>query len=242
MDNNFFKITLILLFQFFISCSSNSLQKKGSWEDKGFEDFLTKKNILFKKKENGYLYSEKSKSLYDDYFADFLKYETKTKLEKNPYLKVNKVYVHYRTSNSVEFSVYSDEETFCLSDYDLDMDGKILSLPDENGIVKVIKPIVVSYFGDFEITNNIIKTRRHSRSPFNEWYDYVEGKISNDTIYLSKKYWGKAKNNYKFKKYWLAKTRKTNIKEIYQPTLKAEKFKNSYGLTCFRVTGEFLVK
>ncbi|OWP80051.1 hypothetical protein BWK63_13045 [Flavobacterium covae] len=180
--------------------------------------------------------------LYDDYYSNFMKYRTKTKLEKNPYLKVNKVYVHYRTSNSVEFSVYSDEETFCLSDYDLDMDGKILSLPDENGIVKVIKPIVVSYFGDFEITNNIIKTRRHSRSPFNEWYDYVEGKISNDTIYLSKKYWGKAKNNYKFKKYWLAKTRKTNIKEIYQPTLKAEKFENSYGLTCFRVTGEFLVK
>ncbi|WP_123906697.1 hypothetical protein [Flavobacterium columnare] len=129
-----------------------------------------------------------------------------------------------------------------MSSYDLDMDGKILSLPDENGIVKVIKPIIVKYFGDFEITNNIIKTRRHSRSPFNEWYDYVEGKISNDTIYLSKKYWGKAKNNYKFKKYWLAKTRKTNYKKIYQPTLKAEKFENSYGLTCFRVTGEFLVK
>ncbi|OOB84200.1 hypothetical protein BZL53_03785 [Flavobacterium columnare] len=179
------------------------------------------------------------------HFEDFLTYKDSIKkqnLINNQTLKVNKVYVHYRTSNSVEFSVYSDEETFCLSDYDLDMDGKILSLPDENGIVKVIKPIVVSYFGDFEITNNIIKTRRHSRSPFNEWYDYVEGKISNDTIYLSKKYWGKAKNNYKFKKYWLAKTRKTNYKKIYQPTLKAEKFENSYGLTCFRVTGEFLVK
>ncbi|MFK7004904.1 hypothetical protein BZL53_03780 [Flavobacterium columnare] len=179
------------------------------------------------------------------HFEDFLTYKDSIKkqnLINNQTLKVNKVYVHYRTPNSVEFSVYSDEERFCLSSYDLDMDGKILSLPDENGIVKVIKPIIVKYFGDFEITNNIIKTRRHSRSPFNEWYDYVEGKISNDTIYLSKKYWGKAKNNYKFKKYWLAKTRKTNIKEIYQPTLKAEKFENSYGLTCFRVTGEFLVK
>ncbi|MCJ1809931.1 hypothetical protein, partial [Flavobacterium covae] len=169
------------------------------------------------------------------HFEDFLTYKDSIKkqnLINNQTLKVNKVYVHYRTSNSVEFSVYSDEEDFCLSDYDLDMDGKILSLPDQNGIVKVIKPIIVKYFGDFEITNNIIKTRRHSRSPFNEWYDYVEGKISNDTIYLSKKYWGKAKNNYKFKKYWLAKTRKTNYKKIYQPTLKAEKFENSYGLTC----------
>ncbi|MFK7004906.1 hypothetical protein, partial [Flavobacterium covae] len=86
--------------------------------------------------------SSMNDKLYDDYYSNFMKYRTKTKLEKNPYLKVNKVYVHYRTSNSVEFSVYSDEEDFCLSDYDLDMDGKILSLPDENGIVKVIKPIV----------------------------------------------------------------------------------------------------
>ncbi|MET3047640.1 hypothetical protein, partial [Flavobacterium covae] len=82
----------------------------------------------------------------------------KQNLINNQTLKVNKVYVHYRTPNSVEFSVYSDEERFCLSSYDLDMDGKILSLPDENGIVKVIKPIIVKYFGDFEITNNIIKT------------------------------------------------------------------------------------
>ncbi|MBF6654588.1 hypothetical protein [Flavobacterium columnare] len=229
--SSFYFFILILL----ISCKTT---KTNWWEDNKdtpFKRYLIQTNkIDINTKMNG--------KLYDDYYSDFLKYETKTKLEKNPYLKVNKVYVHYRTSNSVEFSVYSDEETFCLSDYDLDMDGKILSLPDENGIVKVIKPIVVKYFGDFEITNNIIKTRRHSRSPFNEWYDYVEGKISNDTIYLSKKYWGKAKNNYKFKKYWLAKTRKTNYKKIYQPTLKAEKFENSYGLTCFRVTGEFLVK
>ncbi|AMA49011.1 MULTISPECIES: hypothetical protein [Flavobacterium] len=229
--SSFYFFILILL----ISCKTT---KTNWWEDNKdtpFKRYLIQTNkIDINTKMNG--------KLYDDYYSDFLKYETKTKLEKNPYLKVNKVYVHYRTSNSVEFSVYSDEEDFCLSDYDLDMDGKILSLPDQNGIVKVIKPIIVKYFGDFEITNNIIKTRRHSRSPFNEWYDYVEGKISNDTIYLSKKYWGKAKNNYKFKKYWLAKTRKTNYKKIYQPTLKAEKFENSYGLTCFRVTGEFLVK
>ncbi|RVU90335.1 hypothetical protein EH230_05160 [Flavobacterium columnare] len=179
------------------------------------------------------------------HFENFLAYKDSIKKQNlldNPFLKVNQVYVHYRTPNSVEFSVYSDKETFCLSDYDLDMDGKILSLPDENGIVKVVKPIIVKYFGDFEITNNIIKTRRHSRSPFAEWYDYVEGKISNDTIYLSKKYWGKAKKNYKFKKYWLAKTRKTNIKEIYQPNLKAVKYKNKSGLTCFEVTGEFSVE
>ncbi|SPE77944.1 hypothetical protein FLACOL_01958 [Flavobacterium columnare] len=95
MDNNLFKITFILLFQFFTSCSSNSLQKKGSWEDKEFEDFLTKKNILFKKKENGYLYSEKSKSLYDDYFAEFLKYETKNSQKGITNLKSKRAYFSY---------------------------------------------------------------------------------------------------------------------------------------------------
>ena len=176
------------------------------------------------------------------HFENFIAYKDSIKKQSlitNQILKVNKVYIHYRTSNSVEFSVYSDEETFCLSSYDLDMDDKILTLPDENGIVKVIKPIIVEDFGDFEITNNIIKTRKRSKTPFNEWYDYVEGTIKNDTIYLSKKYWGK--HPYKFKKNWLAKTRKTNYKKIYQPTLKAVKFKNNSGLTCFEVTGEFFL-
>ncbi|ELY2018344.1 hypothetical protein SL053_002265 [Flavobacterium psychrophilum] len=178
------------------------------------------------------------------HFKDFLTYKDSIKkqdLRNNQILKVNKVYVHYLTSNSVEFSIYSDNDTFCLSSYDLDMDGKILSMPDENGIVKVIKPIIVDDFGDFEITNNIIKTRSRSKTPFKEWYDYVEGTIKNDTIYLSKKYWGKSKNNYKFKKYWLARTRKTNLKEIYQPNLKAERLKSNNSLTYFRVTGEFKV-
>ncbi|MFK7004881.1 hypothetical protein, partial [Flavobacterium covae] len=129
--SSFYFFILILL----ISCKTT---KTNWWEDNKdtpFKRYLIQTNkIDINTKMNG--------KLYDDYYSDFLKYETKTKLEKNPYLKVNKVYVHYRTSNSVEFSVYSDEETFCLSDYDLDMDGKILSLPDENGIVKVIKPIV----------------------------------------------------------------------------------------------------
>ncbi|MBF6654590.1 DUF6261 family protein [Flavobacterium columnare] len=119
--SSFYFFILILL----ISCKTT---KTNWWEDNKdtpFKRYLIQTNkIDINTKMNG--------KLYDDYYSDFLKYETKTKLEKNPYLKVNKVYVHYRTSNSVEFSVYSDEEDFCLSDYDLDMDGKILSLPDEN--------------------------------------------------------------------------------------------------------------
>ncbi len=176
------------------------------------------------------------------HFKDFLTYQDSIKkqnLINSPSLKVNQVYVHYRTNNSVEFSVYSDEGTFCVSTFDLDMDGKILSIPD-NGIVKVIKPIRVEDFGDFEITNNFIKTRKRSKTPFKEWYDYVNGTIKKDTIHFIEKYIGT--NRYKFKKKWLTKTRKTDIKEIYQPTLKATKYKDRYNIVYFMIAGEFNVK
>jgi hypothetical protein len=176
------------------------------------------------------------------HFKDFLTYQDSIKkqnLINSPSLKVNQVYVHYRTNNSVEFSVYSDEGTFCVSTFDLDMNGKILSLPD-NGIVKVIKPIRVEDFGDFEITNNFIKTRKRSKTPFREWYDYVNGTIKKDTIHFTEKYIGT--NRYKFKKKWLTKTRKTDLKEIYQPNLKATKYKDRYNIVYFMIAGEFNVK
>lgn len=233
------KINRIVVFLFILFCfnSCNSQTKKrGSWENKNFETYLTNKNIAFKKQENGYLYTESNKSLYDQYYSDFMKYETKVNLESSPYLKVNKVYVHYRTPTSVEFTVYSDEETFCLSTFDLDIDGKILSFP-ENGIVKVLEPIIVENFGDFEITGNIIKTRKRHKTPSREWYEYVNGIIKNDTIHFTEKFVGT--DSYQFKKNWLAKAKKTDVTEIYQPNLKAKKYVNGFGLVTYEVTGEF---
>lgn len=147
----------------------------------------------------------------------FLRYEKKQKLEKTPYLEINKVYLHYRTPTSVEFSIYSDKGTLCLSTFDLDIDGKILSFP-ENGVIKVLEPIKVEDFGDFEIVINKIKTRKRRVSPYNETYYYVNGTIRNDTIHYTKKYIGKEKKLF-------AKTRKSDIKEIYQPNLKAMQYK-----------------
>lgn len=175
---------------------------------------------------------------YDDFF-DYKREKKKQELINNPYLKINQIYVNYRTYNSVEFSVYSDEWTFCLSTFDLDMNGQILSFP-ENGIVKVIRPITVAHFGTYELKGNILKTRKRSKTPFNEWYDYVNGSIKNDTIHFTEKYVGT--NDHKFKKKWLAKTRKEDFITIYQPNLKAEKHVNEYGLIYFTVTGEFNVK
>lgn len=233
MKMNRIVVFLIILFCF-NSCNSQT-KKRRSWENKNFETYLTNKNIAFKKQENGYLYTESNESLYDQYYSDFLDDELKVKLEKNPYLKINKVYVHYRTPTSVEFSIYSDRGSFCLSTFDLDIDGKILSFP-ENGIVKVLEPIIVEDFGDFEITGSIIKTRKRQISPYNETYYYVNGTVNNDTIHYTERYIGKEK---KFEKKTLAKSHKEDFKEIYQPGLKAVQYKVGKYLVSYEVTGEF---
>jgi hypothetical protein len=225
------KFSLLLLLSFFIGCNSQKVNNKYDGEiDRAFKEYLIAEKISFKELNN---------DVYSAYFSGFLKYEKKLKLEANPYLKVNKVYVHYRTPTSVEFTVYSDEETFCISTFDLDMDGKILSFP-ENGIVKVLESIKVSDFGDFEIIGNVIKTRKRHKTPYKEWYEYVNGSIKNDTIHFTVKYIGR--DHYKFKKNWLAKTTKTDLKEVYQPNLKARKYKNGVGLIYYEVTGEFNVE
>ncbi|AMA49012.1 MULTISPECIES: hypothetical protein [Flavobacterium] len=232
-------------FIFFIISFSCKTTKTNWWEDNKdtpFKRYLIETNkIDINTKMNG--------KLYDDYYSEFLKYETKTELEKNPYLKVNQVYTFYsetRTQTfgtfidegvqSVTFVIYSDEGRFCLSTFDL---SKYPFTAPKNGIIRLSKPVVVEDFGGFEITNDKIKTKKRNKTPFKEWYDHVNGYVKNDTIHFTNTYVGK---EYKFERKWYALKHKINFEEIYQPTLKAEKFKNSYGLTCFRVTGEFLVK
>lgn len=165
-------------------------------------------------------FKELNDSIYSAQYGYFLKHEKKLKLEANPYLKVNKVYVHYRTPTSVEFTVYSDEETFCINTFDLDVDGKILSFP-ENGVIKVLAPIRVEDFGDFEITENIIKTRKRHKTSNKEWYEYVNGSIKNDTIHFTEKYTGT--NDYKFKKKLVDKNKNNIFQRSLSTPSKSEK-------------------
>jgi hypothetical protein len=183
-------------------------------------------------------FTELNDSIYSAHYLNFMDYERKLKLESNSYLKINKVYVHYRAPNSVEFSIYSDKGTLCLSTFDLDIDGKILSFP-ANGVIKVLEPIKVEDFGDFEVNGNVIKTRKRKISPFNETYYYLNGIIKNDTIHYTEKYIGKEK---KFEKKLFAKTRKSDIKEIYQPDLKAVQYKVGKFLVSYEVTGQFNIE
>lgn len=229
--------SIVIIFMFLLcSCVTG---KKLPWENKRFEAYLTARDIEFIKQQDGDLYNELGESFYETkHYDGFIANEKKLRLDANPYIKINKVYVHYRTPTSVEFVIYSDDERFCLSTFDLDMDGKILSFP-ENGIVKVLEPIVVKDFGGFRINENNIIERTYNKSPYKKWYNYLEGTITNDTIHFTKKYVGTNMN--KYKKRWLSKTRKANSMIIYQPNLKAKKYKDEYDFPYFEVTGEFKV-
>jgi hypothetical protein len=225
------KILALILFIFCLgSCASqNSKQLYKEKRNEAFKAYMTAQKIPFK---------ELNDSIFSAHYGDFLNFERKIKLESNPYLKINKVYVHYRTPESLEFIVYSDKETFCISTSDLDIDGKVLSFP-ENGVIKVLQPVTVEDFGDFELTDNIIKTRKKHTTPFSQWYDYVIGTIKNDTIYFTEKFIGKEKA---FKKKLFTRTKKTDFKEVYQPKLKARRYINETGLISYEVTGEFNIK
>lgn len=221
---------LFLLLLFCFSCNGQNVNKKkkeynGKY-DIAFKNYLIQQKIQFK---------ELNDSIYSAHYLNFIKYERKLILEKNPFLKVNKVYVYFITPSSVEFKIFADDGTFCLSTFDLDMDGKILSFP-ENGVVKVLKPIEAVYFGDYEIKGNIIKTRKQRKTPYNETYYYVNGSIKNDTIHYTEKYVGKES---KFEKKLFSKTHKDDFIEVYQPNLKAKQYKKGEVTVSYEVTGEF---
>lgn len=199
-----------------------------------FKNFLISQNIQI-----GQSISEKElpDSIYNKYYSDYLRHKTKTALEANPYLKVNKVYVNYRNPTFLEFVVYADDETICVSTMDLEMDNRILSEP-QNGRVKVLRPIYLQYFATFEIKDNIIKTRKHQRSPYKEWYAYVNGYIEKDTIQFNEAYKGSGKS-YEYKKsFWSKRVKKDFTKEVYQSGLKAERLVDDHDLVYFLVTGE----
>ncbi|QDP84751.1 hypothetical protein FNJ88_03985 [Chryseobacterium sp. SNU WT5] len=225
-------ISVLFFILIIINCSSQKTTINNNFNgkiDKQFEAYLRLKNIPFK---------ELNDSIYSAHFSKFLDDELKQKLVRNPYLKINKVYMRHITPTSVEFSIYSDKGTFCISTFDLKMDGKTLSFP-ENGVVKILEPIQVEDFGDFKIENNIIKTRKRQKSPFRETYYYVNGTIKNDTISFTEKYIGK---EHKFEKKLFAKTRKVNKKEVYQPALKVVQYKVGKFLVSYEVTGEFRIE
>jgi len=175
------------------------------------------------------------------HFEDYLVYRDSIKkqdLINNPYLKVNKVYVEYRSYDSFDIYVFGNDGQFGMK-YNAKVDGKNFELTTD-GYVKTKQPVLISNYGDFEINDDFLKTRRYSKSPYSEWYDYVNGIVKNDTIFMTEAYQGK--DTYSFKKYWLASRKKRDYKIIHQPNFKVRVTSNSVDLTSFVVEGEFSIK
>ncbi len=234
----YFYFTVVILL---ISCSSQP--KKLPWKNQDFEDYLTSINVSFKVKEStGEVYSTNNdvNKLYDKYYSDFMDDRTKKRLESNPYLKVNKVYVEYRSYDSFDIYVFGNDGQFGMK-YNAKVDGKNFELTTD-GYVKTKQPVLISNFGDFEIKDDFLKTRKYSKSPYAEWYDYVNGTVKNDTIFMTEAYQGK--DTYSFKKHWLASRKKRDYKIIYQPNFKigVTSVYDSSNLTSFVIEGEFSTK
>ena len=79
----------LFIFAFLNSCKTTNIKYDGK-SDLAFKEYLKVSKIQ---------YQELNDSIYSKYYSKYLKYELKQKFDKNPYLKVNEVYVHYRTHN-----------------------------------------------------------------------------------------------------------------------------------------------
>lgn len=242
MEKKLLYYLLILVFLF--GCKTNDIKGKRLWISQPnaipFKEYLIANKVSF---------NETNDSIYETkHYCDFLAHETRTRLEKNPFLKLNKVYAFYSTTKgfalgtileapveTITFVIYSDEETIFLGNFDLK--SKEFSKP-ENGIIKIKGNVIVRYFGHFEINNNSIKTRKTNITPFKEWVDCENGIIKNDTIFFKEWYIG---NKNSFKKKWWASRHKSNSIEIYQPNLKVDKYIGYFNTTCYSVTGEFFI-
>ncbi|HEX8577092.1 MAG TPA: hypothetical protein VF677_12430 [Flavobacterium sp.] len=213
------KIVLLLLVLLFINCSS----KKPDINDE-YRSYQIAKGL------------DPSVKRPFQHFKDFLAYQDSIKkqnLIKSPFLRVNKVYT-YSSGAFFTFSVFCDEGELYTAN--IDTDSEYLTTP-ENGIIKLKRPIRLSSFADFELTNDILKVSINYKTPFKRWDENKTGYIKNDTLHFTASYISK---KYEYKKKWWAKTHKTDFINIYQPNLRANKIKDSQsGFDAFIITGEF---
>ncbi|OXA86002.1 hypothetical protein [Flavobacterium hercynium] len=219
-------VLLLLMFVLFVSCKTS---KDSAFPDEAFKRYLVETNKIDKD-------TAINNSHYDKYFLQYLANETKKDITSNPYLKANQVYVHLKNNGSYIFSVFSDDSKFytetCITD------SEYLTAP-ENGTIKVKQLIKLKSLGFFEMENNNLKTTRHIRTRYKEWYESDTGYIKNDTLHLTAFYRSK---KYGYKKKWLAKTHKTHFVNTYEPNLIATKIKDSRtGANVYMVKGEFTV-
>ncbi len=216
------KIVLFSVSLFIISCSSS---KKDLQLENEFKKYLGTRNIKY----------EKNDSIYSKYYSDFLNDEKKNLIMKNPLLKTNKVYIYQEGSEVITFCVYSDNGELYVAE--TNKNGSVFLTEPENGKIEIKRRLELIFLGFFELENNIIKNTRYEKTPYKEWYDCNVGILKQDTITIIEDY---RTNKYgSYKKKWLTKTLKSNYNLIYQPDLKATKFKNEFGFDSYFIEGSF---
>ncbi|WP_310556067.1 hypothetical protein [Flavobacterium sp.] len=233
IKNQINKIILFLLLLFLINCGSRKIDINDEYRSyqiaKGLDPSVKKS---FK------------------YFEDFLNHKDSVKrqaLLNSNIIKVNKVYMYKRNSESYTFCVFSDDgyayNVTTTMYKNQDTQGYIVGLKEyvdasQNNIIKFNTPINLNYLGSFELKNNTISIKRSEKTPFREWNENDVGVFKNDTLTMTATYISKKRE---YKKKWLAKTHKTNFIFVYQPDLKAIGYKNKYG-NGIAIEGSFNVK
>lgn len=198
------QIFFLLLFL----CSCNAVKERKSNEQKNvqaYKMYLISRNIdPIKVNDLDY---------YDDYF-DFKKEQKAKALQNNIHLKVNSIYI-YEGPNLITFCIFSDEGKVYLNRINKsDSEFIVKSLGNFYTIKQKIK---LDFLGNFALQDSIIRVSRNERSLYGkEWDECDFGYANGDIIHFVQNYNTK---KFDYKKKWLAKTRKTDYKFLYQPTI-----------------------
>lgn len=217
-------VSVVVLMFLLTSCHRPPKGYKEGDYDRAFMKYLTMRKIEF---------TELNNSLYSKYYIDFMRYERKELLLKNPFLKFNQVYVH-QTNNIIRYFVFTDIGYVYAAE--TDRDGSAFVSEPAEGKIKVKKPFPLLLYGFYELEDRIVRISRNEVQRYGELNQCDVGIMQNDTITLTAYYNTK---KFGYKKKWLAKTHKTNFKLVHQPNLTATPIKHDFWGKTFRIEGEF---
>lgn len=225
MKNQINKIvSVVILFFFLSSCHKVPKSFVEGERDRAFKNYLIMRKIEF---------TDLNSSLYSKYYLDFMHYERKELLLKNPFLKFNQVYVH-QTNNIIRYFVFTD--IGYVYTVDTDRHGSEFVSEAVEGKIKVKKPFPLLFYGFYKLEDTIIKIKIREKNRCKELFINDIGVVSKDTVRLTGYY---KSIEFKYKKKWLAKTHKTNFRLVYQPDLTATFINHNFWGEVFRVKGEF---
>lgn len=182
--------------------------------------------------------------VFSRYYRDSYNYEREQErqaLLKNPYLRINEVYVSYGTIGAT-FYIYSDNGRVYSGRVQITDPTQAEVINNKKVVLK--QPVIATFFKSFDLIENKLYTNSwEKKTPWSKEQKWIWiHTAKKDTLHFIESY--KAKNEFSsIKKQFLAKRKKLNDYLIYQPKLKVEKAKKTYQdgnqTNVFIITGEF---